>query len=523
LRYRLLYIILLFIFCGYEASAQQDTAHSGAKDTLSTSQKAALRTPIVIDSASLSLFNNTGLTTEGRNRLTLANYPAIAEQIISYYENTGYPFATVRLQNEDTLTNRGQLKLLIDTNAYITFDSIVVKGNVKLSTRFLYPYLNLKRNTSYSEDIIKAVPSKLSELPFATVIRESGTSFVKDKAYLYVYLDPRKTNQFDGYIGVVPVNEQTGKVTVNGEMNLALQNLFHYGETFALTWRSTERYSQYLNMSAKIPYLFQTHFGVAGDFHLNKQDTSYLTLNYHIGLPYAFANNSYIQPYFDFTSSTILNSNLISLDSDTGYIDYHKTLYGVLLRYRKLDYLFNPRKGFDFQANLSAGRRVILQNVSVDSALYQNLDLTKTSYKISGSLQGFIPAGKYFVIVPRLQSGSLLRGPHYYNELFDIGGEAMIRGFNENELRASTYLIASAELRYLFGKMSYLHVFFDFGTYEQQLTNHYLRDYPFGFGTGISFATKAGMFYLDYALGKQLDNPISLKTGKIHFGVRVSF
>jgi hypothetical protein len=50
--------------------------------------------------------------------------------------------------------------------------------------------------------------------------------------------------------------------------------------------------------------------------------------------------------------------------------------------------------------------------------------------------------------------------------------------------------------------------------------SHY---FPFGFGAGIAFTTKAGLFYLSYALGKQLDNPISFKTGKIHFGLAVQF
>jgi hypothetical protein len=50
-----------------------------------------------------------------------------------------------------------------------------------------------------------------------------------------------------------------------------------------------------------------------------------------------------------------------------------------------------------------------------------------------------------------------------------------------------------------------------------------MHDFPFGFGAGIAFTTKAGLFYLSYALGKQLDNPISFKTGKIHFGLAVQF
>jgi hypothetical protein len=48
--------------------------------------------------------------------------------------------------------------------------------------------------------------------------------------------------------------------------------------------------------------------------------------------------------------------------------------------------------------------------------------------------------------------------------------------------------------------------------------SNYPFDFPFGFGAGTTFETKVGLFGLTYALGQQQDNPISFKTGKIHFG-----
>ena len=45
-----------------------------------------------------------------------------------------------------------------------------------------------------------------------------------------------------------------------------------------------------------------------------------------------------------------------------------------------------------------------------------------------------------------------------------------------------------------------------------------LIDRPFGVGAGISFDTRAGIFSLNYAIGKQFNNPIDFKTAKIHFG-----
>lgn len=455
--------------------------------------------------------------------LTLANYPHIADKLIHYYENHGYPFVSVFLKTTYSGSDTAGFQLVVDTNRYITFDSIIVKGGVKLSKHFFYPYLGLRRGAMYQEDIIQAISTKLDELLFATKIQEAGISFVEDKAYLYLYIDSRRTNQFDGYIGLIPVDEKTGKVSVHGALDLNLQNLFKQGEQIDIAWRSSERHSQYLNVSAMLPYFLKTRFGITGSFLLDKQDTSFLTLNYHVGIPYSFAGNSFLQPYFDYTSSHVLSTSLLNLGSGTGYTDYHKTLYGLILHYRHLDYLYNPRKGIEFYADLSVGRRNIILNSQLEKPVNNDAGLKKVNYRLFGGITGYISAGRHFVITPAVQAGTLLSGTHYYNELFKIGGVDYIRGFNTNDLAASAYLTGKAEVRYIFGRQSYIHIFFDGGIYEQNLPDSYFRDFPFGFGMGITFATKAGMFYLDYALGRQHHNPISFKTGKIHFGIRTQF
>ena len=44
-------------------------------------------------------------------------------------------------------------------------------------------------------------------------------------------------------------------------------------------------------------------------------------------------------------------------------------------------------------------------------------------------------------------------------------------------------------------------------------------NYPFGFGIGVNFQTKPGIFSVSYAVGKQNGNPIDLSVAKIHFGI----
>ena len=119
-------------------------------------------------------------------KFDLADYPRIAEELLTHLENHGYPFATVTLQSADPEQGDFTPRIVIDTNLFVTFDSIVLKGDVRLARGFLYPYLGLRRGKPYNEQQMRQVAAKLEELPFATVVREPGVAFVKDKAYLYV-------------------------------------------------------------------------------------------------------------------------------------------------------------------------------------------------------------------------------------------------------------------------------------------------------------------------------------------------
>lgn len=455
--------------------------------------------------------------------LTLENYAASAEKIVQYLENHGYPFASVNLTTEWENDTIPQYVLHIDRNRYTQVDSIVLKGNIKLSKSYLRPYLGLRKNAPYSEKTIREVNEKLQAIPFATVIQPAGISFEGDKTLLYIYLDKKPVNRFDGYIGFQPVSERTGKLAITGELNLALQNIFRIGEKLSVEWRSCERYSQYLNVNAEFPYLFGTRFGIDGHFRLDKQDTTYLTLNYRVGIPYRFRHDSYIRPYVDFTQSQLLGSQRNITTMDTAYMNHRNILYGISLRVTQVDNYYQPRRGFDLYADVAAGRRTLLPSPSMDADATQNINLVKTSYRIMGGVTGYIPVYKPLVLMLRTQAGSMLQGPHYRNEMFKIGGEGQIRGFTENELYASTYLLYSAELRYLFGHNSDVHAFFDGGVYEQQGYDNYLFDTPFGFGIGVNVGVRSGVFYFEYALPRQRNNPISFKTGKIHFGVRVGF
>lgn len=458
------------------------------------------------------------------NKIDFIDYKFVTENLLDYFSNNGYPFAILKL--DSVLSEKGNIsaKLIIDRGDRFVYDSIVLQGDVKLSVNFLRAYLGFKKNRAYNERKVSQIPQLMSELPFLTESRPSGLVFSENKTILYLFCTKRKINQFDGYLGLVPKNSKTGKISLAGEINLNLRNLFTIGESLALSWKSEDALSQNLNISAAFPYLLRTPIGIEGSFSLEKADTSYLNIDYNLGLQYSFLGNNFIQTYFGYSASNILNNeSSIYTNSDLLYADYKKTSYGLQLNLKKLDYIYNPRKGYRVALDIGVSNRNIINNSVETSSEHDYLYQPSTQYQIVGEAFGYIPLHKSWVIVIGAKGATLAGNNLLTNELFRIGGLYSLRGFDERSIYASSYLFGEVELRFLFAKMSFINLFFNGGWYEKNITTSYLQDYPFGFGIGVSFDTKAGIFYLSYALGKQLDNPISFQNGKIHFGITVNF
>ena len=98
----------------------------------------------------------------------------------------------------------------------------------------------------------------------------------------------------------------------------------------------------------------------------------------------------------------------------------------------------------------------------------------------------------------------------------------MLRGFDEESIFATLFAVGTLEYRLLLGKNSYLYVFADYAYVEDETNERSITDTPLGFGTGLTFDTKVGVFGISYALGRQLGNPVDFRAAKIHFGY-VSF
>jgi len=450
---------------------------------------------------------------------------SLYENIITYCENNGYPFASVRL--DSIVFNREKeisASLDLTTNQQVSIDSILVKGNSKLHRKFIRNYFNIKQGDLYNESRVRKIAGRLQDLPFVTEVRQHEVVFIDNKARLLLYLDKKRASQFDGIIGIAPNDDVDGKLLLTGDIKLKLLNAFNRGELIDFNWRKLEAKSQDLKFHFNFPFLFNTPFGIDYRLHLYKKDTSYLTLTNNLGIQVLFNGYNHVKAFYENQQSNLLSTEGLEFATTLPeYADIRTSLYGIGMDYSRLNYRYNPQKGFRFDLMGAIGSKKIKKNANVNQELYDSIPLSSTLYRLQLDAAGFIPLFRHSTLMIRNQSGFLENENLFENELFRIGGLKTLRGFDEESITASIYSIFTLEFRYLFDQNSFFNIFFDGAFYERNANSGYWRDTPYGVGVGINFETRAGIFALSYAMGSRDGQPLQFKAAKIHFGLTARF
>lgn len=440
------------------------------------------------------------------------------EKFLRYYENHGYPFAIVKL---DTISINNQFisaKWYAELNKQIFIDSINIISDEPLPKFYLTSYSGIKKGNPYNENAIEQIETRIKEIPFVVSAQPHKVVFTDQKTFLNLYLRKQKASSFNGVAGFLP-DENTGEILITGDAKLALQNALGSGEIIKLNWRKLQTNTQDLNAFVNAPYLFNTPVGTELDLRLYRRDTTFAEQNIKLGLQYAINQGNFFKVFIENYSSNLISTSLFQ-DFTTlpPLIDVRKRNYGIGISAFKLNYKFNPRSGYTYNLNASAGTRQVIENINLNPIIYDSLDLKTNQFNLSFEGEYYFPLFKRSTLKIGNQSKWLINNQLFANELLRIGGLNTLRGFDEESITASAYSIFTTEYRILLEENSFFYFFSDVAFWERNLRTSYDKDLPFGFGTGISFQTKAGIFTVNYALGKQRNNPLDLRVAKIHFG-----
>ncbi|MBK9421062.1 MAG: hypothetical protein IPN44_08410 [Flavobacteriales bacterium] len=433
------------------------------------------------------------------------------EGLLDACENNGFPFATVGLDSLQQTGDGLQATIRMDRGRFVKFDSVLVRGTARMGPRYLQAHIGIRAGDPYNEALVRALGTRLRELPFVAVKQPSYVLFSPTETKLYLFIDDKKASSFNGILGVAP-DVLTGKVNVTGDIDLKLRNALHRGEAIDLAWRSLQDRTQDLRVALGLPYLFNTPFGTDLSLKLFKRDTTFIEVSSRAALAYLLPKGDKVSVFVNNKSSQRLGQQFTST---AGLADVKLTSYGLGLQHEQFDYRYNPQKGFALDAEGSAGRKRSNTGILTDSL---STTVSSVQYELVGSAVWHIPLGRRGTLRFAAQGGSMMNDQLYSNELFRIGGIKTMRGVDEASIYCSSFAIGTVEYRFLFEENSNFFLFMDNMWWEDQSRETLLTDTPLGFGVGTSFETKAGIFALTYALGRQFDNPIELRAGKVHFG-----
>ncbi|MEJ7587912.1 MAG: BamA/TamA family outer membrane protein [Ferruginibacter sp.] len=458
---------------------------------------------------------------------------AIKDRILNYYEKNGFPFAGVFLDSIQFTPNAMKASLKVIKGPRYQIDSIRIKGKVKISNSFIQRYLGIPNGSLYNQEKLDQVSARFLELPYLQEQQPAELMMLGTGSILDVYLVPKKSSQVNFLVGVLPANSQTNKLQLTGDVNLNLRNSMGVGETILVNWQQLQISSPRINLGYQQPYIFKTAFGVDFAFDLFKKDSTFLQLNAQLGIQYLLSAHQSGKIFFQRQTSFLLgagvDTNLVKATRQLPpNIDVKAINVGLDYESNTTNYRFNPRNGNELRLISSVGIKTITPNneiLGLDDGsfnyanLYDSINLRSYQLRVKLTAAHYFPSGKRNTIKTVFNGGLLSSQSVFRNELFQIGGYKLLRGFDEESIYASQYGVLTLEYRSLAGLNSYLFAFVDAGWVKRKYQAINVNNNFVSAGLGLVFETKAGLLNISFAVGKRDDAKLDLRqSAKIHFG-----
>ncbi|MGL2994219.1 hypothetical protein [Flavobacterium sp. TSSA_36] len=435
--------------------------------------------------------------------------PTFLEETLKKVEQNGYPLAKLQLTNIKKIKNSLYADLNIKLNSQRKINQIVIKNNdAKFFPNNHIQQINKKfKNKLLNQNSLREIQLEFEKYPFANQTKKPQLLLSKDSTLIYVYAEKRKANTFDGYIGLG--NNEAEKTTINGYLDIQLQNILKQGEEFFIYWKSDGNNQKTFRTGLTLDYLFKTTLGLNAQLHIFKQDSTFQNSKSLVNLNYIINYNSRLNIGIESTtSSDIQNSN-------NSVSDYTNHFFTTGLNYAKKDPnhdLFPEKTKIEFRFGIGKRNQTnILSSTPNQKQHFIHLNLAHNFYFNS----------KHSINL-RSQNYFLKSDTYLTNELFRFGGLYSIRGFAENSLQANYLISLLSEYNYLINPNLNINGIIDFGTYKD-LSNSSKTHQLKGFGLGLGVLTKKGMLKISITNGLDTKNNFQFTNSILQLSYNTSF
>ncbi|HEY6504838.1 MAG TPA: BamA/TamA family outer membrane protein [Chitinophagaceae bacterium] len=459
------------------------------------------------------------------------------DRILNYLENNGYPFAKVSLDSLQMDKEKVWAKLKVNKGPLYKIDSIRVKGTAKISNDYLQRYLDIRNGSLFSKEKLVRISKRMRELPYVEEEHPSKLIWLGTGSILEMYLKQKRSSQANLLIGFLPNSDQLSskKLLVTGEGNLNLKNALGAGETIGINWQQLQVKSPRLNIIYQHPYLFHSPIGLDFAFDMFRKDSTFLNVNLQLGARYILnirqSGKVFIQRFqtivSDVNTDFVIQYHQLPDEGDVKSVNL-----GFEYEYNSTNYRLNPTSGNELQIITTAGTKQIKKNSQIlelkdpndpsynFDRLYDSVKLNTYQFRARATAAKYFPLGKQSrsTVKTAVNAGFFQSGNVFRNELFQVGGYKLLRGFDEESQYLSQYAIGTVEYHLLLDQNSFFYVLADVGWGRNNSQNTDVSYTYFGTGLGLAFDIKAGILNLAWAVGKRNDTELNLRQSKIHIG-----
>lgn len=445
------------------------------------------------------------------------SFQSAVQKQLTRYADKGHPFVRITWDSVQVKDDMAKGFLRVIPGPLVVYDSMVLLGEVQKGRAFLQTALHLEVDKPFSERTFQNLPKSIARLQYLEMKRPPDVAFEHGKATVFLDLDKRKSSSFEGVVGLLPGQSAGNGVMVTGFLDLQLANLFQSGKRFLFTWNRFADESQSLDLGYYHPFFLSSKLFLDVDFHLLKQDTTFLTQSWNLTSGTNIGPMSEVFFGYEHVSGTLISPDESNIRDNLA--DFTSNQYMIGLR----DVLYGQEMGmkspFRYQVRLVLGEKNISKNPSIDKGAYDTLHRQTSMLRVTAGAKYLIRLKKRTALHHHWEGQLLVNDQILTNELARIGGLKTLRGFNENFFYASNYALSRLEIRQYFEEYSHFMLF-----YDQLLMEHRgVVSYPRGFGAGLSLDTSNGLFTFALAMGMSRQIPADPANVKIHIGYTSRF
>jgi len=406
-------------------------------------------------------------------------------------DKEGKSFSKIKLENIVIKNKTVFADLMISKSKKRMINKIIIKGYENFPKSYLKNYFNLETNTIFNQPKLQELSKASKSLNFITEIKSPEVLFTQDSTFVYMYLNKKQNNSFDGLVNFA--SKENGDILFNGNIDLKLNNILNKGEKFEVFWNSIGAEKQEFKLKTEIPFILKSKFSPQIAFSIYKQDSTFLNTKFDSKLYYNVNNKLKLALTYSSESSETLNNNTIN-----NIKSFRNSFLGFQLKYKlpKNDIFYSDK--FSLEINPTFGKRKINQN-------------SYNQIKIKASASYIYDLNIRNSVYIRSQLGHLTSPNFIDNELFRIGGAQSIRGFNEQSILAKSYILVNIEYRFLVSNTSFLYTITDIGNFKTNFNTDNLT----GIGLGYLFNINKSQIKLSAAIGKNSTQSFGFKQNKI--------